>query len=52
MAGTSVVLYLAPSLLLPLAQAQLAWPDVTAYVPVPPCDVTVLLVIDARASLT
>jgi hypothetical protein len=29
MAGTSVVLYLAPSLLLPLAHAQPAWPDVT-----------------------
>ena len=41
--GTSVVSYLAPSLLLPLAQAQLACPDVTEYVPVPPCDVTVLL---------
>ena len=52
MAGTSVVLYLAPSLLLPLAQAQLACPDVTAYVPVPPCEVTVFLVSDARASFT
>ena len=52
MAGTSVVLYLAPSLLLPVAHAQLAWPDVTEYVPVPPCDVTVFFVSDARASFT
>ena len=52
MAGTSVVRYLAPSLLLPLAQAQLACPDVTEYVPVPPWEVTVFRVSDARASFT
>jgi hypothetical protein len=52
MAGTSVVLYFAPSLPLPLVQAQSAWPDLTAYVPVAPLDVTVLLVITALASLT
>ena len=52
MAGRPSVLYLAPSLLLPLAQAQLACPDVTEYVPVSPWDVTVFFVSDARASFT
>src|SRR3954469_10136342 len=52
MLGTALVSYLTPSLLLPLAQAQLAWPAVTAYVPVPPLALTLLLVSAARASLT
>jgi hypothetical protein len=38
--------------LLPLAQAQLACPDVTEYVPVPPWEVTVFRVSAARASFT
>ena len=33
MSGTSAVLYLTPSLLLPLAHAQLAWPEVTDRCP-------------------
>ena len=52
MLGTSVVAYLTPSELLPLAQAQAACPAVTEYVPEPPLALTVLLVIAARASLT
>ena len=50
--GTSVVSYFEPSLELPLAHAQVACPAVTAYVPVPPLEVTFLLVIEALASLT
>ena len=51
-AGTFAVAYLTPSLPLPLAQAQVACPEVTEYVPVPPAEVTALLVMAARLSLT